>query len=132
MKKIKCKNCGAKLDKDAKFCECCGCKVEKGNDLDEKEVSKNVFGLLAMFIFMFTALVFTGLPILLSNFNINVPFLSNIAYIGYLLAIVCELLGLLIYRRDKSIDMQSSGLNYGSAAMIFSLFMIAAKFIGFY
>lgn len=132
MKKIVCKKCGCKLDKDAKFCDRCGCKVDKGNDLDEKEVAKNVFGLLSMFTFLLSIVLFTVLPMILNVFNVSIELLNNLSYVGFGLAIIFEIIGLIIVKKDQSIDMQASGLNYGSAAMAFSFFMIIAKVAGMY
>ncbi len=124
---MKCPKCGRKIDNHSKYCEYCGYKVTKNKDLVKDEVSKNVFGLLSMYTFLMTLILFTILPMILNVFGIS--FNTPLAYIGYGLSIIFELIGMVICKKDKSIDMVASGMNYGSVAMAFSLFMLIATFV---
>ncbi len=131
MKRKVCEKCGAVIDQDTVYCQSCGHKVEKAT-LRQEEVKKNIFGLFSVDIFLLTLVFFTFLPMVLEKFHITFMFMTYLAYIGYSLSIICEIAAIIICKRDKTIDKEASGVNYGSATMLFSFLMIIAKVVQIY
>lgn len=130
---MKCQKCGRIIDNESMYCEYCGHKIIKNDDgLQQTEVRKNAFGLLAMNIFLVTLVFFTFLPMGLKVLNMSTSWVTPFVYIGYSLSIIFELIGMIICKKNKSIDMQTSGMNYGSASMVFSIFMLIAKIARMY
>lgn len=127
MKRKVCEKCGAVLDQDTVYCQKCGHKVKNENVLKQEEVKKNIFGLLSMYTFLLSITLFTFIPVVLSKLNIKISLFTSLAYVGYGLSILFEVIAIIICQRNKSIDKSASGVNFGSASMMFSLLMIIAK-----
>lgn len=133
MKRIVCPKCGSSIEKESTYCEHCGYKIQqKEGILKESEVRKNIFGLLAMYTFLFTVCVLTLIPMALSVFDISISWLTTLSYIGYSLSIIFAVTGIIVCKKNRTIDMQAAGMNYGSAAMVFSIFMLVAKLARMY
>lgn len=129
MAKVVCSNCGHIIT-DGMYCEHCGTKVRENTDiLKQSEIRKNPFGLLSMFTFLATIFFFTAIPFALSLFKVTLSWMKYGAYIGYALSIILEIIGMMISRKDKSIDVEASGMNYGGAAMVFSFLMMLVTLV---
>ncbi|WP_195599205.1 zinc ribbon domain-containing protein [Longibaculum muris] len=126
---MECPKCHKQLLDDANYCEQCGAEIKKAKaDLEASEVKKNMFGLLAMFSFLIVLILLTILPVIAYLLGISLQIGDGLFYIGYAIPILFEIIAFIKNKNKPLIDMQKSGMNYGSAAMVFSLFMIIARF----
>lgn len=100
--------------------------------LDPQEVSKNAFGMLSMILFLLTLLVGLFLPLGLALIHITSHAFTVIVIAGFGLSFLFEVIALVICHQHPDIDKKASGVNYGSTAMFFSLFLLLAKLAGIY
>lgn len=129
---MRCQKCGHKIDAHSLYCEYCGMKIAGETGLKKEAVKKNIFGLLSMYTFLLSLVLFTVLPMILKQLRFSISWLSVLSFLGYGLAVVFEIIALVMNKKYPLIDQDAAGLSYGSTAMIFSLFMLVTKFAGIY
>ncbi len=103
--------------------------VKNTPDLEQKEVRKNVFGILAMFLFLATTLIWFIAGPLVQLISPDAKTASYIALFGYLITIISEIISIRITVKNGNIDAERSGANHGFTAMFLSIFMILYIFL---
>lgn len=100
------------------------------NTLKQEAVAKNPFALLSMYLFLGTLVVTTVIAFVAGQFHLQTGWLDGLALLGYGLSILSEIVAMVVSAKIKNEDSSASGSNYGVAAMLMSIFVLLAKFVG--
>ncbi len=93
-------------------------------DLDRDEVKKNIFGILSMFIFLATTIIWLVIGTVILTIRPGSLFVYYAAVCGYILAICSEIISIIINSKNKNIDPERSGSYHGFTSLFLSIFMV--------